>query len=86
MRLFSAEKDQELNNRYNAQHFEEFLPNTASIEVIKDAGHFVFMAPCPEGLKRAVPFICEDAESVDRVAVHQKLNRDIAKFFNEVLK
>ena len=86
VRLFSAEKDQELNNRYNAQHFEEFLPNTASIEVIKDAGHFVFMAPCPEGLKRAVPFICEDAESVDRVAVHQKLNRDIAKFFNEVLK
>ncbi len=86
VQLFSAEKDQELNNRYNAQHFEEFLPNTTSIEVIKDAGHFVFMAPCPDGLKRAVPFICEDTESVNRVAVHKKLNRDIAKFFDEVLK
>lgn len=86
VQLFSAEKDQELNNRYNAQYFEEFLPNTTSTEVIKDAGHFVFMAPCPEKLKQAVPFICEDTESVDRVAVHQKLNRDIAKFFSEVLK
>ena len=86
VQLFSAEKDQELNNRYNAQHFEEFLPNTTWTGVIKDAGHFVFMAPCPEKLKRAVPFICEDTASVDRVAVHQKLNRDIEKFFSEVLK
>jgi len=34
----------------------------------------------------AVPAICEDAASVDRVALHQKLNGDIAEFFNEVLK
>lgn len=86
VQLFSAEKDQELNNRYNAQHFEELLPNTTSTEVIKDASHFVFMAPCPEKLKRAVPFICEDTEPVDRVAVHQKLNRDIAKFFDEMME
>ena len=85
VRLFSAEKDLELDNRYNAQHFEKLLPNVAPMKVIKDAGHFVFMAPCPEPLKRAVPLICEDAESVDRVAVHQKLNEEIAKFFNEVL-
>lgn len=85
VQLFSAENDQELDSRYNAQYFKESLPNIASTAIIKDAGHFVFMAPCPEELKRVVPFICSDTESVDRVMVHQKLNRDIAKFFKEVL-
>ena len=86
VKLFTAEKDTELDNRYNALHFEKNLPNATSLEIIKDAGHFVFLAPCPEGLKRAVPFLCEDAESVDRIAIHQKLNRDIVGFFNKALK
>ena len=86
VQLFSAEKDQELDNQYNVWRFEKFMPNTAPVEVIKDAGHFVFMAPCSERLKQAVPFICEDRQSVDRIAVHQKLNRDITTFFDKVLK
>lgn len=85
IQLFAAEQDTELDNQYNALHFEENLPNGTSLEMIKDAGHFVFLAPCPEKLKRAVPFLCEDNESVDRVAIHQKLNRDIAGFFNKAL-
>ncbi len=86
VQLFSAENDQELDNRYNAKYFEEFLPNIESIETIKDAGHFVFMAPCPKELKRVVPYICKDADSVDRAMVHQKLNREIANFFKEALE
>jgi predicted dienelactone hydrolase len=86
VQLFSAEKDLELDNQYNVWHFEKFISNTAPAEVIKDAGHFVFMAPCSERLKQAVPLICEDSKSVDRIAVHQKLNLGIAKFFDEVLK
>jgi len=86
IQLFSAEKDLELDHRYNVQHFEKFLPNTTPVEVIKDAGHFVFMAPCSDGLKQAVPLICEDSEPINRKVVHQKLNGDIAKFFDEVLK
>lgn len=85
VQLFSAENDQEIDNRYNAQYFKESLPNIASIEILKDAGHFTFMAPCSEELKRTAPFICRDAEAVDRVMVHRKLNRDIAKFFKTVL-
>lgn len=82
IRLFCAEQDRELDNRYNVEHFEKHIPNAAPTEVIKDAGLFVFMAPCPEALRQAVPYICEDAESVDRVEVHQKMNKDIAQFFD----
>ncbi|WP_428034823.1 alpha/beta hydrolase family protein [Amphritea sp.] len=84
VRLFSAEKDQELDNRYNAQHFEKFLGNTSANEVIKDAGHFVFMAPCPDALKHAIPLLCEDNKNVDRLSVHQKLNETIGHFFARV--
>lgn len=80
--LFSAEKDQELNNQYNAEYFKKSLPNITSHKALKDAGHFIFMAPCPEGLKRAVPLICEDPVSVDREAIHHELNRDIEIFFS----
>jgi len=44
VQLFSAEKDQELDNRYNVQYFAKLLPNTTPIQVVKGAGHFVFMA------------------------------------------
>ena len=80
--LFSAEKDQELDNQYNAEYFKKFLPNITSHKALKDAGHFIFMAPCPEGLKQAVPLICEDPVSVDREAIHHELNRDIDFFFS----
>jgi len=85
IQLVSAEEDLELDYQYNVQHFAKYLPNSGSIEVIKGAGHFVFIAPCPDSLKQAVPFICKDSESVDREAVHEKLNSDIARFFNNVL-
>lgn len=86
VRLFSAEADQELDNQFHAQHFEKFLPNTAPMKIVKNAGHFVFIAPCSKGLKLAVPAICKDSELIDREVIHQKLNRRIENFFSEVLK
>ena len=85
MRFISAGKDEELDNRFNAQLFKNLASERATHEVIEGAGHYVFMAPCSDQLKLAVPVICEDADSIDRVAIHKRLNKDIAIFFDEVL-
>ena len=55
-------------------------------ESIKSAGHYTFMAPCPESLKDKLPaFICIDKKGVDRLAIHQDLNVKIHEFFKEAL-
>jgi predicted dienelactone hydrolase len=84
MRLISAGKDQELDNRFNAQHLKNLLSERATHSVIADAGHFIFMAPCSDHLKQTVPVICEDLTSVDRVKTHRWLNKDIALFFDRL--
>ena len=50
------------------------------------AGHYVFMLPCPEDLRQRMPaFICNDAEGIDRAAIHEDMNARIHEFFQEVL-
>lgn len=85
VRLFAAEKDQELNNELNAIHFESSLSNTKEVNFIKNAGHFIFIAPCTKKLKIIVPALCVDPKNVDREAIHLKLNNDIANFFKQTL-
>lgn len=45
-----------------------------------DGGHFVFLRPCTDAERSAVPAICEDPDGVDRLAIHQELGTQIATF------
>ena len=85
VRIISAGKDEELDNRVNAQHFKSVLSDKAGHEIIAGAGHYIFMAPCSDKLKLAVPVICTDPESIDRVEVHRRLNKNIVRFFDNLL-
>lgn len=85
MRLISAEKDEEIDNRFNAQHFRNVASERVTHEVIEGAGHYIFMAPCSDQLKLAVPVICEDPDSIDRIEIHKRLNKDITLFFDKLL-
>jgi len=85
IKIYSAEEDKALENKYNAQHIKTLLSTNVTHDILKDAGHFIFMSPCSKELKLAVPFICNDSEDVDRVKIHQNMNKDIIEFFNTVL-
>lgn len=62
MRVFNAEKDEELDNRYHALHIVSLLPGKVEHEVISGAGHHAFMLPCPQKLRQQLPaFICSDS-------------------------
>lgn len=85
VRIYSAEKDEELDGQHHAKHFEKLLSSRVLHKIVKNAGHFVFISPCSSKLKLAVPTICNDDKFVDRVEIHWNLNRDFISFFKEVL-
>jgi predicted dienelactone hydrolase len=48
---------------------------------VRNAGHFVFLAPCPADLATRRPELCVDPPGFDRVAFHKQFNADVLAFF-----
>ncbi len=83
IKIYQAEQDEELVEPYHTAHLISTLPQSPEHALIADAGHFVFLAPCPSSLKNRMPQFCTDPESVDREAIHEKMNAEIAQFFTD---
>ena len=43
------------------------------------------MAPCSAEMDAMLPQLCQDAEGVDRVAIHRELNAEAVRFFTQTL-
>lgn len=83
--VFSGDKDEELSIEDNAMTLAANLRPDTELEIVPEAGHFTFLAPCSPELIRATPALCVDREGVDRVALHQQINAEIAAFFAKTL-
>ncbi len=83
IKIFVAENDEELSP-YHVEYFADAL--NQETEMIPDAGHFVFLTPCPPSLVEELAFLCKDAEGVDRELVHANVNQTITTFFEEVFE
>jgi alpha/beta superfamily hydrolase len=44
---------------------------------------FKFVDPCPPSLEAEAPAICKDADGANRVAVHQRIEAEIATFLQK---
>jgi predicted dienelactone hydrolase len=53
--------------------------------VVRDSGHFAFLAPCPQVMTAARPDLCVDQAGFDRVAFHHELNAAMLAFFRQHL-
>lgn len=62
------------------------LPHRPELHVVRGAGHYDFLAPCPPGLARAVPMICTEADGFDRARFHHDLNEGLVRFFRTHLR
>ncbi len=82
--IFSGDQDEELNLQDNTQALVKQLASSPTLKVIKGAGHFVFLAPCPARLAAQAPALCHDPVGVQRRAIHQEINADIAAFFEQL--
>ena len=61
------------------------LPLSPEWHLVKDAAHFVFLAPCSPALVRIAPPICADAPNFDRVRFHAVFNADVVAFLRKAL-
>jgi predicted dienelactone hydrolase len=85
MSVYVGEKDEELSPEDNALALARDMPSKVSVEVLPNAGHFTFLAPCSPQMREAMPALCTDPPGIDRAALHRVINADIATFFTKTL-
>jgi predicted dienelactone hydrolase len=85
VQLWRPEADEVLAHPWNAEMVRRLLPSPPETHVVPRAGHYVFIAPCPELLAGIVPEICIDPEGVDRAAIHAAMEREVVAFFTAKL-
>jgi predicted dienelactone hydrolase len=62
------------------------LPRTPEFAVAKGAGHFAFLAPCPDEISKEARALCEDPKGFDRPRWHATMNRAVSAFFTRTLR
>lgn len=69
----------------NAAPVRDGLKTLEGVDEVANAGHSVFIAPCPASLAAEAPAICNDPRGVDRAAVHAKVSAAAVSFFIKTL-
>lgn len=82
--LFRPQDGSFLKAKANALAVAENLPSPPE-HIIVPGAHFVFIDPCPDELAEEAPMICKDAADIDRAAIHQGIERDVADFLRRQL-
>lgn len=86
IQLWNAENDQILPEPFYAVAVAQALPRPPEVHSVANAGHFDFLAPCTDVLRRGAPSICASRPGFDRTAFHEIFNREVVRFFAETLK
>jgi len=59
------------------------LPKPPELHLVRGAGHFTFMSPCPLVIRWA--FFCTEAGGFDRAAFHRDFNQSVIEFYERHL-
>lgn len=86
VQLWQAEEDAVLPKPYYVEPVRSALPRPPEFHSVAGAGHFDFMAPCPEGLVRVAPAICENRPGFDRAVFHARFNAEVVRFLTDALR
>lgn len=86
VQLWQAEEDAILPAPHYAEPVRAALPRAPEFHRVAGAGHFDFMAPCPEGLARVAPAICENRPGFDRAVFHARFNAEMVRFMTDALR
>jgi predicted dienelactone hydrolase len=85
LRIYRAEKDDVLRSPYHAEFLKEQLSLQSEYIVVKNAGHYAFIAPIPDSMKHEVGEVAIDPNGFDRVHFHTTMNKEIAEFLSRSL-
>ena len=81
IQLWRGDSDEILPHPNYAQGIYDRLSVKPEYHVVRNAGHFAFLAPCTPALAARVPEICHDPEGFDRAAFHREFNPAVVAFF-----
>jgi predicted dienelactone hydrolase len=81
MMLWRPDADEILPHPDYAQAVYDRLAVKPEYRVVANAGHFVFLTPCPPALAAAAPAICKDPAGFDRTSFHHTFNAAVVEFF-----
>lgn len=85
VQLWRAENDVVVPHPRYAEAVRLALPEAPEYQVVPNAGHYDFLAPCSSALASMAPAICSSAASFDRDAFHAAFNVAVVGFFTRTL-
>ncbi len=85
IQLWRGDSDEILPHPNYAQVVYERLPVKPEYHIVRNAGHFAFLAPCTPSLAAVAPEICHDPVGFDRTAFHREFNPAVVAFFKAKL-
>ena len=83
VQLWQGDKDESVPYATNAKVIRDALGAKVDFQLVPDAAHFSFLAPC--GVLKILP-ICSDPASFDRAVFHQTMNKSVVAFFAKKLQ
>lgn len=85
VQLWRDAQDHILPNPDYAEAVRLNLPTAPEFHLVANADHYDFLAPCSEALRRNAPEICVSPPGFDRIAFHERFDRDVVRFFQKTL-
>jgi predicted dienelactone hydrolase len=85
VQLWQADGDEILPAPFNVEPVRDRLGRAPEYHLVVGAGHFDFLPPCSDGLRAAIPILCQSQPGFDRAAFHREFNHEVVRFFRETL-
>ncbi len=83
--IIGAKNDQIAPISTNAQNYKNLIPSSKYIMIEGKVGHYIFLNEGNESLKKEATKYYKDDKSINRDAVHRKVEKEIIDFFQDVL-
>ncbi|TAF65018.1 MAG: dienelactone hydrolase [Cytophagales bacterium] len=84
--IIGAENDEITPIQSNAQNYNNLIPNSIFIKLEGKVGHYIFLNEGNEGLKKEAKKYYKDHKNINRVAIHENVEREVINFFNKTIK
>lgn len=86
VRIYAAELDAVVPSRYHAEPLRQTIKPTPELVLVRGAGHYSFIDPFPDAVKRQVGEGAIDPPGFDRAIFQETLRREVAEFFDRALR
>ncbi|HLJ19468.1 MAG TPA: alpha/beta hydrolase, partial [Stellaceae bacterium] len=74
-------EDEMLARPFAAERIRDLLPEPPEYVRVPGAGHYAYLAPCPESMRERAPQLCTDPAGFDRAGFHLELATEMEEFY-----